>query len=1763
MKIQDKETNRNLAIESARTFSAGRVARAMRIVLTLLLFGMPLYAQSNAAQLKAAPKEAATTHKLAPALSFEQSAGQFIARGRRGSLILEKNGARFALAHKSASGQVRAPLAHLEFAGANAKSAISGEQELPGKVYHVRDFKGPLTANSTFRRVRYSRLYRGIDAVFYGNERELEFDFMVAPRADADAVRLGFSGARRIRLTDGGDVAIDVVDDTVLLRKPTIYQQQRRGVRKEIAGAYAIGGRDKNEISIHLGPYDHSLPLVIDPSFTFGSPQADEGIFAFESNAKGETFILGETLDQANFPTTLVQPGPLQQFAQSCFLTKLNSSLTGAVYSIIFDETGCGNPLAVSPSGVAYLTGSVFNNTPNGLVSVGLVVSVDDSSGTPQINSFPSINYDAVSALAVNTSGSVFVFGSCRLVQPGDPPLQLNGFNTQPLPAHDIFPDGCTGSETDSNVFREPLLTVFDPQGNLLYASLLSPQEQFFSPDFYSMTADDAGRAYILGYTTTPITVTPDAYQSQCATTCPHLTVVDTTTTGAASLAYSSYLWQIFGQPLGLAVRTGPDGSAYLALSAAGFGDYPYTPPTPPYQPFAFDGDSGSFDAVELARFTLGSTGTPNQLKYALLFDPRVELNGPGASATAGRWLSGLRLLPSGTIAVNTAVDVNSDGSFDTDAVDIFYPSAQLRAPLIVNQLWNTSAAPLNAGQIAADSTGNLYLARTVINAPSTTADVEVDLFANADPGSNTPPVVQVPADFSVPSTTNAGVIVTYDTSGFDAEDGVLPVSCNPGSGTIFFPIGATTVTCTATDSGGLSASASFTVTVTPPPVNTPPGANVVVEPIDEARNNIFVTVYQPITLTFGQMNTGGFTSLKTRLDLNPPPPCADATSCLQAGSPPTYFDLTTQAVFDASAGIDMCIDIRGMSLADPNSIAIYQAQGQNWSKLNTDVTSGVKACTHMSSLGTFAIFYPVVPETAIRTIAGTGVPRGSIDGPGGNPNDNANDGGPATSAAVTPITGTLDRARNVLYVSDISVFPDPSGVASRVRQIDLNTGIISAVSGTEENSFDISGMALDSAGNLYFSDGGGCDIRKKDFSTGAVTVIAGTGVCGFSGDGSPAVQGQINPFNGQLAIDSNDNLFLADSGNSRIRRVDAVTGLISTFAGDGTARVVVSGTNPTQNGIGAVTGLAIDKAGNVLIATTLELLSIPPEGSVINILAGCQSNCTGLPFDGDGRALSDLNTTILHGNYLSIGNDGAILLTAQSDLRIRRIDPGSDGILTGQPDEIIWTVAGYFYPITNGIGIFNGDTFSTQSTLAAPGLALEDAQGNLLILDSNNNRIRKTGYSPKLPGGHPAGQGGGADLSVSATSSPDTVNTGDTITYGPITVFNDGPQDASGAKLTVALPAEVGFSTVTTEVGSCTAPAVGSSGTVLCDLGTLGNGATPRVTVTVTAQQAGASRATVSVSSSVPDPNPANNSATLSTTVNQAPIDDPETITVTDTVLLLPSAVIPVAENITVTDASPILLPSAMIADPESITVTDAPSVVPQPIGVIVPVGAPVVVRLVDANNNPVPIELTFPAVSQQGMAQANVVIPIPAPPRGFKFRGPVFDITTTAVYTGPVTVCFLGNGFLTQDQLWHAGALIGSTVNNSGRVCATVTSLSPFGVVEPSYQICLLYDQNVTKKSGSAYPIKLQLCDADGGNLSSSSITVHAIGVTQISSNTPVTLDDTGNANPDLDFRYDSTLAGYIFNLSTKGYATGTYRLDFIAGGDPATHSALFAVK
>jgi len=116
------------------------------------------------------------------------------------------------------------------------------------------------------------------------------------------------------------------------------------------------------------------------------------------------------------------------------------------------------------------------------------------------------------------------------------------------------------------------------------------------------------------------------------------------------------------------------------------------------------------------------------------------------------------------------------------------------------------------------------------------------------------------------------------------------------------------------------------------------------------------------------------------------------------------------------------------------------------------------------------------------------------------------------------------------------------------------------------------------------------------------------------------------------------------------------------------------------------------------------------------------------------------------------------------------------------------------------------------------------------------------------------------------------------------------------------------------------------------------------------------------------------------------------------------------------------------------------------------------------------------------------------------------------------------------------------------------------------PDFLVCLLYDPDKAVKSGATIPIKLQICDASGANLSSADIAVVATSLTQVSSSISGPVEDSGNANPDFNFRFDETLGdtgGYIFNLKTTGLSTGTYHVNFTIGDSPANYVAPIQVK
>jgi hypothetical protein len=279
-------------------------------------------------------------------MSFEANRGQtdesvnFLARGAGYALFLKPTEAVFAL-HRADASTRKAPTAlRMKLVGANADAKADGVDELAGRVnYFVGDDPVRWRTNvPVFGRVRYGEVYSGVDVVYYGNQRQLEYDFRVAPGADARAVLLEFEGAEKVEVNASGELLLTLGESVVVQPKPFVYQEAE-GARREVACDYSVepGGR----VRFALGEYDEALPLVIDPTLVYSTYLGGSGgdqAWAVRVDATGNAYIAGFTTS-TNFPTANAIQAANGGF-QDAFVAKLNAAGTALVYSTYLGGNG-------------------------------------------------------------------------------------------------------------------------------------------------------------------------------------------------------------------------------------------------------------------------------------------------------------------------------------------------------------------------------------------------------------------------------------------------------------------------------------------------------------------------------------------------------------------------------------------------------------------------------------------------------------------------------------------------------------------------------------------------------------------------------------------------------------------------------------------------------------------------------------------------------------------------------------------------------------------------------------------------------------------------------------------------------------------------------------------------------------------------------------------------------------------------------------------------------------------------------------------------------------------------------------------------------------------------------------------------------------------------------------------------------------------------------------------------------------------------------
>jgi len=388
-------------------------------------------------------------------LSFEANQGQsdsqvkFISRGSKHSLFLTPTEAVLALRKSTANqGRPKMNLAsgivesegseaiaqavlRMQLVGANMNPRVLGFDELPGNVnYFLGDNSTKWRSNiSTYGKIKYQAVYPGIDLVYYGNQQELEYDFIVAPYADPAMIKLRFTGAEKLDVNAEGELSIDFAGEQVRMRKPVIYQE-RDGKREKIAGSYALlapadEGNGLPQVGFRVDAYDTGSPLVIDPVLAFSTylGGSDDDIASdLAVDASGNIYILGNTAS-ADFP--IVNPAqPVLGGGLDVFVAKLNPAGSAIIFSTYLggSNTEFSSGITVDASGNVYLCGQTFSTdfpTVNPIQSTfgghdrdAIIAKLDASGSTLLYSTYlGGIGRDRATDIAVDASNNFYVVG--------------------------------------------------------------------------------------------------------------------------------------------------------------------------------------------------------------------------------------------------------------------------------------------------------------------------------------------------------------------------------------------------------------------------------------------------------------------------------------------------------------------------------------------------------------------------------------------------------------------------------------------------------------------------------------------------------------------------------------------------------------------------------------------------------------------------------------------------------------------------------------------------------------------------------------------------------------------------------------------------------------------------------------------------------------------------------------------------------------------------------------------------------------------------------------------------------------------------------------------------------------------------------------------------------------------------------------------------------------------------------------------------------
>lgn len=643
------------------------------------------------ALVDAAPIEAVQSHRIMTydsqlPLYFEANKGQvdrsvhFLSRGHgyglyltstEAILTLEKSSSTgdqqsaekdrseiLASSHKgSRSRESQSVTMRMRWVGANETSQLFGVEDLPGKVHYFvgKDPKRWRTHIQTFQKIKYESVYPGIDLIYYGNPRQLEYDFVVAPGADPTLIRLDVdmgSAHPSSWVSDSGDLILSTDGGGIRMKKPLIYQEMG-GVRSVVEGRYLlapIGGegqgmgkrderRGRSQISFQIAAYDAAYPLVIDPVLeysTFVGGSGGEPVYGMAVE-DGEVYVTGHSHSPTDFPSTPGVYDPNNDLHGDVYVVKLNAEGSGLVYATFlggsYGEDGYG--IAVE-QGEAYVTGlTVSSDFPT------TSSAYDTSFNGGRTDVFVTkLSADGSSLVYSTLLGGVNAdFGQDIAVESGE--AYITGYTDSP-----DFPKASIGYDTIHNGNKDVFVVKLDTLGSTLgYSTFLGGG----GVDIGYGIAVEGGGAYITGHTdSSDFPVTLGSYDNTRSGKDVFVTKLDA---AGGGLQYSTFLG-------GGSADEGRDiavegGEAYIA-GHTDSSDFPVTPNT---HDASYNGSKDAF----MAQFN----PTGSVLAYATFLGGGSEDWGSGLAVEGGEvYVTGHTESPDFPVTVD-GYDLSHNGDKD------------------------------------------------------------------------------------------------------------------------------------------------------------------------------------------------------------------------------------------------------------------------------------------------------------------------------------------------------------------------------------------------------------------------------------------------------------------------------------------------------------------------------------------------------------------------------------------------------------------------------------------------------------------------------------------------------------------------------------------------------------------------------------------------------------------------------------------------------------------------------------------------------------------------------------------------------------------------------------------------------------------------------------------------------------------------------------------------------------------------------------------